>query len=829
MDTGHYTASLTGAAGTVAEGVIQTVEAYNVPRIHGDLIVSKDVLYPDWMTDISALEAQRFTLAVELSGADPETTYETSEDGLAVTTDTAGSAAFTVSLQDAQSMTVYGLPAGAAYTVREENTPAGYQSNGTITGTVPERGAAEAAVVNTYAPAPAETTLTITGTKHFLDSTKQSVAEDRWPQEGFTMELHRVDFSGGTDTLLVDDITATAQDPSWSVELPLTFPKTGVYYYRICEKAGTAQGVIYDTTNGIFRVLVTDNGTGTLIVSAVEPVRDTVTVSGTTITKDFCNYLDTATVQIPVKKIVTGTTVYDHDDFLFGLYDEAGNLVDTVIGNGTFQITGEFADTKTYTIRELIPEMDQRIVGMTYDDMVYTVTVNGDEVTIRDLPEGETGPVFHNTYEKVVSYPAIDLGGTKTITGDRTAFLAGESYTFELYETDASFRADHGKLVATETVDGADPAYGFAGLTFTEEGTYYFVLKEQDGTQGGITYDHTRYHVTIRVTKAEDGTGKTVLQAAADITRYGSNEKIPVNLLDFANTYRVSGTGQLAIDGTKTLVGRDLTAGLFSFTLSQGDQVLQTVQNSLSGKFRFDPITYTAADLGDHTYTVREVPGDLPGMTYDDRVYTVTVRVSDDGQGGLRVERTGEAILFENTYTPKPISTTIRGTKTLYDVDKQTYIELGDHEFAFELYRSERDFGEQKELLQTATVDDTGNFSFKLHYDTTYDNYYIIREVIGDDPEIAYDAGRYLVRILVSDNGAGELVTTMTLVHEGVGAADLMIFENRFDAQEKPEPKPEPETPNTGDDFRLLPVIGCMVASLMGLAVVTVLKKRSAK
>ena len=69
----------------------------------------------------------------------------------------------------------------------------------------------------------------------------------------------------------------------------------------------------------------------------------------------------------------------------------------------------------------------------------------------------------------------------------------------------------------------------------------------------------------------------------------------------------------------------------------------------------------------------------------------------------------------------------------------------------------------------------------------------------------------------------------MTIYHEGVGAADLVVFENRFDAQDTPAPTPEPETPNTGDPFLLFPVIGCLVASLLGMVTVAVLKKRSAK
>lgn len=78
-----------------------------------------------------------------------------------------------------------------------------------------------------------------------------------------------------------------------------------------------------------------------------------------------------------------------------------------------------------------------------------------------------------------------------------------------------------------------------------------------------------------------------------------------------------------------------------------------------SGEGTFGAVEYTVP--GDYVYTVTQVKGDAEYVTYDDTVYTVTVRVTNDGQGGLVAEIwavSGEStqktdeVLFTNRYTP---------------------------------------------------------------------------------------------------------------------------------------------------------------------------------
>lgn len=78
-----------------------------------------------------------------------------------------------------------------------------------------------------------------------------------------------------------------------------------------------------------------------------------------------------------------------------------------------------------------------------------------------------------------------------------------------------------------------------------------------------------------------------------------------------------------------------------------------------SGEVSFGPVAYTVP--GDYVYTITQVQGNAKYVTYDDTVYTVTVRVTNDGKGGLVSEiwavegqntQKTEEVRFVNRYTP---------------------------------------------------------------------------------------------------------------------------------------------------------------------------------
>lgn len=76
------------------------------------------------------------------------------------------------------------------------------------------------------------------------------------------------------------------------------------------------------------------------------------------------------------------------------------------------------------------------------------------------------------------------------------------------------------------------------------------------------------------------------------------------------------------------------------------------------GKAEFGPITYTVP--GDYVYEVSQKAGTKEHFTYDKKIYTVTVRVVNDGNGGLKAEiwavkdgsrNKTDSITFKNKYT----------------------------------------------------------------------------------------------------------------------------------------------------------------------------------
>lgn len=78
-----------------------------------------------------------------------------------------------------------------------------------------------------------------------------------------------------------------------------------------------------------------------------------------------------------------------------------------------------------------------------------------------------------------------------------------------------------------------------------------------------------------------------------------------------------------------------------------------------NGNAAFGDITYT--EPGDYHYTVVQQEGEEPYLTYDDTVYRLTVRVTNNDEGGLvpeiwavkdgQTEKTAE-LLFTNVYDP---------------------------------------------------------------------------------------------------------------------------------------------------------------------------------
>ena len=134
-----------------------------------------------------------------------------------------------------------------------------------------------------------------------------------------------------------------------------------------------------------------------------------------------------------------------------------------------------------------------------------------------------------------------------------------------------------------------------------------------------------------------------------------------VKKIEFKNSYTVTPKSSSVTDqiiATKSLTGRKLAAGEFSFELVEGDKVVATGTNDASGNITMGAVKYTEA--GKHTYTLREAKGGTTskGIAYSDAKYTIETTITDNGDGTLKAEhvlKDATAATFKNTYSVAPL------------------------------------------------------------------------------------------------------------------------------------------------------------------------------
>ena len=296
------------------------------------------------------------------------------------------------------------------------------------------------------------------------------------------------------------------------------------------------------------------------------------------------------------------------------------------------------------------------------------------------------------------------------------------------------------------------------------------VIPAEADKLGGVTYDETEYTVTVTVTDNGDGT--------LEVTASNNATK-----LNFTNSYEAK--GDVSFSGVKTLEGRDLAEGEFSFTLyDSNNEAIETVKNDADGKITFATLNYIhnkdESDLGEHTYTVKEIKNGLKGVTYDETKYTVTVNVSDNGDGTLKVEASdnAETLNFRNYYDADG-ELTLRATKTVNGEEPAE-----DEVFSFEL----RDA--TGKVLQTKQ-NEGGKITFDaLKYELTDAGKSFLYKVSEKQEQKAgytLDETVYLVAVWVSDAGDGTLKISKT-IQTGGQAVTAMTFENTYEAQGEWQP-----------------------------------------
>ena len=503
-----------------------------------------------------------------------------------------------------------------------------------------------------------------------------------------------------------------SNDANGKIQFPeLKFTQEETRTFTIAEKAGDVAGVEYDPNAYEVKVVVTDNGQGQLVATP-----DTKNITFTNVYKAK----PTKPIIITATKVLNGKEL-EADKYEFELKEgdkvvaTAKNAAD---GTVTFPaISYDAAGPHTYTISEKAGSEG----GVTYDTAKHEVKVAVTDNGQGQLEAAVTGdnPTFTNTYKAATTSATITA--TKVLEGK--ALEAGK-YEFELKEGD--------KVIGTAT-NAADGTVTFEDITYTAAGNHTYTITEKAGSEKGVTYDTAKHEVKVAVT--DNGAGQLV--ATPDTKN-----------ITFTNVYKAKPTKPIIITATKVLNGKELEADKYEFELKEGDKVVATAKNAADGTVTFPAISYDAA--GPHTYTISEKAGSEGGVTYDTAKHEVKVAVTDNGQGQLEAAVTGDNPTFTNTYKAATTSATITATKVL----EGKALEAGKYEFELK---------EGDKVIGTATNAADGTVTFEdITYTAAGNHTYTITEKAGSEKGVTYDTAKHEVKVAVTDNGAGQLVATVT-------------------------------------------------------------------
>ena len=515
----------------------------------------------------------------------------------------------------------------------------------------------------------------------------------------------------------------------------ITYAEPGEYTYEVREVKGDAGGITYSKNVATFKVTVTVNAKGELKA-------DVEKISGET---EFKNTYSVKPVedQITATKSLTGRDLKD-GEFSFELVE--GNKVvakGTNAADGTIamdKITYDKPGTHTYTLREKLPNEAGLSNGITYDKTNYTIKTsvidNGDgTLKVTHTLEGPETARFENKYNTAPNKSSVtdQITATKTLTGR------------DLKEGEFSFELVEGNDVVARGTNAADGKITMDKITYTAAGEHTYMLREAKvDADNGITYSTAAY--TIVTTVTDDGNGKLTVK----------HELQDVEKAIFENAYSVTPVNSSVTDqitATKSLTGRDMTAGEFSFKLVEDGKVVATGKNDADGKIVMDKITYDKA--GEHTYILREAKGaEGNGIAYDDKTYTVVTTITDNGKGKLVAKhelKDAKTAEFKNSYKPNPgefsVTEQITATKVLTGRD------LKDGEFSFELVEGDK-------VVAKGTNADDGTIAMdKITYTKPGKYTYTLREVNGGTTSkgITYSDAKYTIETTITDNGDGTL------------------------------------------------------------------------
>ncbi len=541
---------------------------------------------------------------------------------------------------------------------------------------------------------------------------------------------------------------------------------TGLWYVG-------ATGLYYDGANHVVTIDVADDGNGQL--TATTKVDGQVGNVVAFVNKYRAQDVSFDTANAELNKILQGRDWIENDSFDFtikALDDDApmpmrdGNVVSSVTLNSSTSKDGEavpFSFGQITFTSDMVKDAPGHTCTFTYEvtetagslpGIHYSTNKATIQITVSDNGKGQLvasattqNGNFENRYSAELNYTAAGgLNLAKTLTGRD---MTDGQFSIKITPADQAAAEvlglpNDGAVISMPAASDGEQVVksALSSQAVFDQGdageTYVYTVVEQGAAPNGYTYDTAQRTVTITVEgDAAQGTLKatTVVSGGPDGDKtfaYESSDPAPqAAVVPFANSYTAS--GEVGIAATKSLSGRDLTDGEFSFALkyANGSEDVATATNDANGNIDFGAIKYTTEGLAklvtdghavktvkddksawDIYYVAYEKTDNLPGgVSAQTQPIPFTVTVVDNGDGTLAATaNTGNGLEFKNAYsTGDPIEVGLSGIKILKAGEGLTPASI-EGKFTFTV--TSDDAAAPMPQKTTATNDANGNVDF---------------------------------------------------------------------------------------------------------------------
>lgn len=489
----------------------------------------------------------------------------------------------------------------------------------------------------------------------------------------------------------------------------IKFEKPGIYNYLITE-TGNSGGVTNDRdTERRIAVRVTDDpSTGRLSAKVYNengiPESEDVS-SRTTFTNKYATAPATAVITVTKKLSVPEGTNGPSDiagKFTFTLRpstNTAEGSIETPMPEGSpsdsegvyatvtnpdkdggtasyGSIKFEKPGVYTYTISE--SGTADGILNDSEKTVTVTVTDLGNGKLKADVTEQAT---FTNSYSvKPVSAELTVTCALKSSTPRIELLNIKDQYTYTIGTATRGPSAPMPeKTVIKNTSDSADEngrgTYSFGNVEFTAPGTYVYLITQSGNIPGVVNDAETSKKVKVIVSDNGDGTMHAEVLGADTEYDNAAAVKTPRATTTFTNTMKpVVLAAQASINGTQTLIGRDMHEGeKFLYILEPKDDVTKeavtnknielngggvssltasvvSAKDESPATFVFDRVVFKTPGM--YTFSMHQETESVStnGMTFDEKSYEVKVVVTANDDGSLSYTIDGNTPSFVNKY-----------------------------------------------------------------------------------------------------------------------------------------------------------------------------------